>query len=344
MVKNPVTNWEYSLETEAKRLVFSASQIANGFYFKNNFIVLPIVPKNCQASAVIFPKLDYLSIPKFWELAKSHSVDLPTPDSHPLLKPVKNLLEPKLPSPPNYQRVQSLWQQAQGKIFDAINNIFHFPTDNVVNSITIYPSFYGTTCSFNKVKTFPADITIYIRSPFNLYKIIEALLTSLTRHRICTQFKSRWIESELLIDWMLTNSKLKPIIAKYDSSTYYPTTKTARRQQQPRVQRKSLKYLQTLGINFEHNTLSFNQDQILANKKPITNLTTQEKTILKALIENRNQIIDFDQLGNLLFTHNDYSLYAISKAIQRLRNKLKQNNVPPNIIKTFRNQGYLLAN
>ena len=51
------TVWEYSIKTEAERLLHCAHQMAVGFYRVNNFIVLPYTPKIGGAHIVTFPDL-----------------------------------------------------------------------------------------------------------------------------------------------------------------------------------------------------------------------------------------------------------------------------------------------
>ena len=76
-------------------------------------------------------------------------------------------------------------------------------------------------------------------------------------------------------------------------------------------------------------------------------LTTQEKNILTQLEKNRNHITTFEEIGKAMWGNNwakNYSLYAISKAIQRLRKKLHKNGFPTEVIHTERKKGYMLNN
>ncbi|MCU0287429.1 MAG: helix-turn-helix domain-containing protein, partial [Acidobacteria bacterium] len=73
--------------------------------------------------------------------------------------------------------------------------------------------------------------------------------------------------------------------------------------------------------------------------------TPREKSVFNLLLNNSHQIVTIDQIGETLFpdTPNDFSLYSVSKTIQRLRDKLEQNGISGSIIQTKRHGGYLLA-
>jgi DNA-binding response OmpR family regulator len=63
------------------------------------------------------------------------------------------------------------------------------------------------------------------------------------------------------------------------------------------------------------------------------------------LIENSNSFVSFDAIAdNFSDSDENFSLYAISKTIQRLRNKLETNGISGSYIQTLRGQGYLLKN
>ena len=80
-------------------------------------------------------------------------------------------------------------------------------------------------------------------------------------------------------------------------------------------------------------------------KKPVVNLNPTEKILLKHFIEKENQVVSFDEIADIIFkSDEEYSLYAIAKKIERLRNKLEENGISGSYIQTLRGQGYLLKN
>ena len=64
-----------------------------------------------------------------------------------------------------------------------------------------------------------------------------------------------------------------------------------------------------------------------------------------SLIRNSNTVTEIDDIGSVIFKSEDnFSLYAISKTIQRLRDKLEANGISGSYIQTLRGKGYLLKN
>ena len=72
-------------------------------------------------------------------------------------------------------------------------------------------------------------------------------------------------------------------------------------------------------------------------------LTRQEYQLLSNLIENPRNMLTFDEIADILWPNGeDYSLWAITKLIERLRKKLSQNGISPHLIQTKRKKGYSL--
>jgi DNA-binding response OmpR family regulator len=78
---------------------------------------------------------------------------------------------------------------------------------------------------------------------------------------------------------------------------------------------------------------------------PTDNFSPREKAILNLLLSKSGVLVTTDEIGDILFSKQpeSYSLYAISKFIQRLRDKLEQNGLSGSFIQTKRGEGYLLA-
>ncbi len=59
----------------------------------------------------------------------------------------------------------------------------------------------------------------------------------------------------------------------------------------------------------------------------------------------RSQIINLEEIYEIISNTGgtpEFSLYAISKTLERLRKKLEENNLSGAIIQTVRNQGWVL--
>jgi biotin operon repressor len=154
-----------------------------------------------------------------------------------------------------------------------------------------------------------------------------------------------WQESELLSDWLVARSSINTVIKKFANENYLPTIKGVRVKEQAKLIAQSNEFYKKLGIPVEGKVFGLNGLTPEINKKPIENLNNSEKKLMKLLIQNENETVEIDEIGDEIFgTDSDYSLYAISKMVERLRKKLEANGISGSYIQTLRGKGYLLKN
>lgn len=340
-----LTNWKYSIDTEVDRIIHCAHQIAVGFYKINNFIVLPKYHGPNSANIVIFPNYKYHEITKFWSnVAK---VDIQTyphiidKEFHSICK--KHLFVVNLEDP-RYEEIKERWNKAEVEILKTIFEMLP-EKKGVLKKITIQPSKLGTSCSFS-YKITNGEIIISLRDDQGIHAITEAIITSLTRDDVYKKLEGTWQESEIITDFLVTQTKLAKVLQKYEGKDkYIPTIKGTRVKDVGNLQKLSDEYYKKLNIpNFDK---PFNLNGLTPeiNKKPILNLTPKEKQVMYLLIKNSNNIISFDQISDIIFSSDDdFSLFAMAKFIQRLREKLEKNGVSGSFIQTIRSKGYLLKN
>lgn len=339
------TTWEYSIESEANRLIQCAYQIIIGFYKTNNFIVLPYNPNISSVNIVTFPFLHYIKIPRFWEQAKKSNVkDLPVKIDKNLLNATINLLEKELTKKPDYENTKKLWAKAEKSVLEAIYKVLPSKI-NKITKITIYPTLFGTGCSFNWINR-KGEIIIYLREGQGIHTIAEAIITSLTRVDIYEKLEGLWQESEIITDYLVTETSISKVLQKYEKTeNYIPTLKGVRIKEQAKLLAESEEFYKKLGIPSFTKPFGYNGLIPELFGKPVANLTETEKKVLLSLIRNSNTVTEVDDIGSVMFKSEDnFSLYAISKTIQRLRNKLEENGISGSYIQTLRGKGYVLKN
>ncbi len=339
------TVWKYSQKTEALRLLHAAHQIAVGFYKVNNFIVLPNNTKDNSANIVTFPFLAYNKIPRFWKKVSFIDIgNLPVKVTPDLVQETSTLLQLENIPKPKYLHTQKLWAKAESEVISEIYKIMPVYS-NKIKKITIYPTAFGTGSSFNFV-TKDGEIVLYLREDKGIATITEAIITSLTRADIYKDLDGIWQESEIITDWLITKTSINNVLKKYDKQySYLPTIKGVRVKQRAKLLAESEEFYKSLGLFSNKKMFSLNGLTPEINKRPVENLSATEKVILRLLIQKAGGIISFDELGNELFKdEGDFSLYAITKSIERLRNKLEANGVSGSYIQTLRGKGYLLKN
>lgn len=334
------TIWEYSPRTEGLRLLHNSHQIATGFFRANGFLVLPLGHQATGDHVVYTPDLPYLSVPRFW--AKSSRIDastLPLQAPSDLVHSVTKLLASSPIPAPNYAVTESLWTAHQDQIISMIYQLIPGKKDAIKN-ITIYPTVISTGCSFNAPSTFPAPIYLWLRADKGVASIVEALLSALTRRDVYTKLDGLWQESEIIVDWLLTFSPLADILKRVDPIGLEPTLtiKSTRSKQHASLTQESQSFLQKIGapVVSPHSFTSL----------PQNGFSPREKEVLDLLVSRSPRVVSMDDIGDLLFKDNpdSYSLAAIAKTIQRLRDKLEANGISGSFIQTKRGEGYLLVN
>jgi len=332
-----VTKWEYTRDHEILRILHGAKAIANGFYKLNGFIVLPYPQFHSHGRIVPFPDLPYLNIPRFWEKAAKIDIkNLPSDNfkiDPVLISQVGKLCE-KVDFPtPDFSQTQKIWSKYETQIIKTIYSLIPSKKDSI-SKIHVWPTLFDTTTSFNICTTSPQDIYIWLRQDQGIAAIIEAILTSITRNDVYENLDGIWQESEFLVDWLITYSPLNTIIKQADPNWKSNLTiKNTRSKQDGSLTEKSALFMDKLGIpSINHTTISS------------INFSPREKEIIDLLSSVSPHAVSNDQIGNILFRQNpdDYSLFAISKTIQRLRDKLEQNGISGSFIQTKRGEGYLL--
>lgn len=340
------TEWNWSLETEARRIIHCAYEMANGFFRVNNFYVVPPESKANSPLTVAFPNLPYHSIPRFWEKCKQQDVfNFPLNFDPELVKATSELLANSNLSAPDRSTVEKTWEKTSGPILETIGKLIPDKA-NAISKIIIHYTRFGTTVSFSVASKFPTPVEMHLRDDQDIWAITEAILTAITRREVYDNLSGLWSESELLVDWLLMRSALTPVLKKFQPiSTFIPTVKYTRMKQSANLMKISEEYYRKLGVPVLDKVFGIKNDAPTITGKVVENLTPREIQILKLLIENNNSVVEIDKLSDIIFNEGEeFSLWAIAKVVQRLRDKLEQNGVSGSFIQTLRGQGYILKN
>ncbi len=342
------TTWEYSSQTEVLRILNIAHAISNGFIKLKNWLLIPYGSKYSKLlNAITFPDLPYHTIPRFWEKALNQvSTDkLPIEADPELIKAVSTLLE-KHPLPkPNIEKLQSLWERVDNEVFEALATIipgFY----NKVEDIVIEPTVSGAWASFDVAKKFPTTVRIYLREDAPLSVLVWSIISDLTRNEVYTDLEGSWEESQILADWLVKKSTISSLLAKYELQEQLTISlKHLRSKQDKKAIHESQEFCKRLGLSTNTDIFAVIDDRVTANGNKLEILTFKEKSIMRLLIDSKNKLVDFDEIGSYIFDHeDDFSLWAIAKFIQRLRDKLEKNGISGSFIQTVRGQGYILRN
>lgn len=333
-MKIPATIWNYSSLTEALRILSTAYQIRNYFYTKKGFYVLPYSLAQ-QPKVVFFPNLPYKKIKNFWQKVKL-SPQLLLEKNDPIINQLIQLLPAQKP---DFLTTQKKWQNNQIKIWQKLSEFLpkYF---SEVKILEIRSTIYGSICSaYSFWLKDKSKIIIYLRSDADYSHIIEAMLIDRLNKLSPASYRS-WEQLEAVQDFLISET----VFASYFQN-YQPTITNLNQKQQGKLAKESKDYLRFLGFPMEE-FFTIKNSKIYLKNKPLVNLfSPTEEDILTYLINHKNQVVSFDQIADIIWkdqSDEKFSLYAISKTVERLRKKIELAGVFPEIIQTVKKKGYLL--
>lgn len=331
-----ITTWEYSPITAAKRLFQTAHQISVYFYQINRFLVLPErLPSTIgHHHVVFFPDLEYSQIHSFWDIARKIDTSKPIAVPEVALTQLAQIISNEKPE---WKTLAEQWQSIEPKVLTFIYDLIPHARKSLQH-IKIYPTLYGTVCSFSLISPQEPTLHIDLRTDATVVNIVEAILSSLAWQSAHTELKGTWSESEMIADWLITQTALRDILSEYIQD-YQPTIATVRTEQQTKLKQISDEYIRKLGFYPKHSLLTLKDATLYHNDKPVFDLTEKEQQVLSILVQKGK--ISTDELGEIIFANEyDYSLYAIAKFIERLRRELEHNGLTGSYIQTIRGYGY----
>lgn len=339
----PKIHWEYSENTELNRLLYTVAYIFKNFYSSGGFVILPNKDKYKSESTVIFPKIPLQQIHNIEKKLNSIKITgLTTFDlAHDDLKhELKGILENfDYLKPPKYSELEKNFKKIKDAFFDDLATLSNVLGFKELNKIKIFPTKFGTKNSFTVLHK--GKIEIYLRDDTNVSNIIHSIICALTREKLLTKYSAMWQEAQMVADYIVLESNISKYLSKDFTTALHATKKAQFSDKTIETQNKLLKHI---GFLTKKPEFRVENNQIFYGKTHIKGLSYFEEYALTKMIHRRGEIINHDDVFDYLCVNTDeFSFYAISKSIERLRRKLEQNNIPSNVIRTVRGEGYMLS-
>lgn len=337
----PKTEFTHSLDLESRRLLFLAAKLPTNVLQNRGFLVLPKLPPVPLKSCIIFPDLAYSGIPNFWTRCARLKLSTPIQAPNKLISETSNIVRHEY-QVTRYNRAQNRllveWQGLE-KLF--WHNLFTLFPEQVgrVKRVNIYLTQYGSLTSFSLISQNVDTIHIYARLDCQLYKLIWTILASLFRDSMETELKYTWYEIEAVIDWLTHKSSLNPA-----KTSAIPTVTSLRSTQLAYYQQKSREYLRSLNLPTLGHSWIKTGDIIYYGDKKVTNLSHNEQLLLEVLLAKQGETVKYETIIVNVWGENAVmSDWAITKQVQRLRDKLTAHNIPRSVIQAHRKTGYCLV-
>lgn len=333
----PKTTFVWNEDTEAERIFYTSATAACGFFYEKNFIVLPHLTRG-SASCVHLPHLDFTRIHDYWNIVKNtdDSAYISVPET--VRVAIKTLLPKSETQNINILRNREDNWKAVEKVFWKYVQNLRLNDSLHIKHLEVRVTSYGTISSYLRPKNKKDILICYLRKDMSVAHLAEIILTALFR-QIQRKLKLPWETTEGMVDILLTHSPLAKYFHSY-KPTLYATNSTTEH-----MHIQSSSYLRLLGLSYEK-PFSIIKNTVYYLKKPIEHILTHSQIkIMKFLIQNENIVVEYDILGNILWkSEEDYSLWAITKQLQRLVANLKSYGVPESMFHIVRGKGFMFTN
>jgi hypothetical protein len=344
--KQPRSRWVSDLRSETLRVLYTCASIAQEVYLDNQFVVLPALPRSMQSMSVILPKLTAFQSPLFWKRVRAFvKRTIPVQADDQLIQ----MVEPELASilaaedqPIEWAKLQRNWRAIAPAFYQALDMVIPGAREKI-SLVTIIPTRYGTRSSFSAHGTFPANIAMYLRQDATVRNIAEGIVSALTRADVLEHFKVRWDQAKVLVDWILERSSVALVLrglVKVDDKA------GMRKQQIEHIFKKSKNYCKEAWIPFQQDKEG-GSFEVLDNSAILVGgrqyaLSYQEYALLQSFLSQRGQTVSYDILADAVFPSGSFSLFALAKAVQRLRTTMRTAGLDPGLIQSVRGVGYVL--
>lgn len=332
----PKTNFIWTSDTEALRIAHVCGNISMGFFQQEKIAVLPYLPRP-ECGVVVLPELYFGEIDHFWpDVIKHMDILYPKLDDEMtfnLKKLAGSVVDVDLAC---LSEKENLWREKEKDFYEIINVIFP-QTQRMINEIEIRLTNFGPNVSWSIPQgKYDQNQIIFLRKDVPIDHIAEAIVTVVNRSP-GWEDKFTWRESEQFVDNLMTETSLRDLFPNF-----VPTLQSFD-QDYKEFESESKKYLKKLGFPVKDKKMVVKNELVTYEGKNISKqLSHRENCLLVIFLENTNKVLDYDQLSEILWKDEEqFSLWAMNKAIGRLRQKLAKLGIRKDHLKPVYGEGYI---
>lgn len=337
--------WVYEKNNDIYRLNYTFSRIFGGFYINRGIPLMPISVKSNEKKVVKLPDCEFDEILKYrnkflyphdkYKIVENVDVDIYS---------IFSVIAGNEMGFESVRLVEKRFDEVKTK-FEKFCAQFFANIDLTNVEITVYPTHYGTQSSYDILLPSQSSLGIFFRNDSSLEDLVSVILSGLFYYNLQENYLASWMESQTLIYWLMQETSLVNILgldrSKLKDSMIYKIKNGYSKQ----VRDISEKLNSKLRLNLKRIRFELIQDKIFKDGKEVVGLVEWEKNVLKYFLKNQDRIIEYNQISNVLNIHDDdYSLWAIAKRIQRLRDKMDELGLGGYIIQNVRGKGFMLNN
>ncbi len=313
-----------SPESEKERLLYALESVANGFYPRHGYLVLPKPEKGYEQYTVVIPEIVKNFSKLFWQDAAKYGGCMPKIIAKRMWKEARDISLPSV-STDKVSEFKNKWIEIEEKAISAIHK--YFPSEiKWVKSVEVKLTKVGSGSShYLLVKRKNQHLSMAIREDMAADQIINLFVLALI-YPLEKELYLSFTHRQTLRNFILSRKEFKNLTdlkPEIFDNIKVPIS----------LKKKSEEYIKYLGIP---NII----DPIKVIKDNATRFGSKEYKLLMELIRKKGEVLSYDEIADLIWGEGKFKSYwAINKIIQRINKKIK--NLKTNYqIKGVRGIGY----
>lgn len=325
--------------TEIERLVHACAVSASGFYNRNGFVILPKVEISFREVVVVLPELEYRSIPYFWQrvmvVPTQFSMNVP----HDVQRDIEKLTTKSLAGV-SEARLAS-WVKGWGQVetvFWEVVGLF-FPEEiGYIKQVEVRVTHYGSSSSFSFLERKRGQkLIVYVRDDSGVAEIAESIVTALLYPDRET-YGFSWSRREAIVDFFMTRKEMRTLFPHYK-----PTLSGISRVTMG-IKEKSELFMRKIGMVYGQRKIEILSGILFVKDVNVDRgFGPLERKVIGLLTSKQGELVTFDEIEDVIWGQGEMkSLWAITKLMQRIRNKLIKCGLSENCLRTLRGRGYVL--
>lgn len=338
--------WIYNKDNDIYRLNYTFSRIFSGYYYDRGIPLVFNDTKIREKNVVRLPRFKPQQLLQYKKYFPSTSYE-----KFRLMSEVGDFVYPYLESllnkRQNFEQIVQVEDQFNKISQDFIGFITKFFSHIELKGldIQVYPTMYGTQASNDILKPSEKTFAVFIRNDAGIYELVAAILTGLMQYGLQENYLSGWLETQTLVNWLIRQTVLSELVGCtnqeasvnmiYKIKTGYPFE----------IVTKSNEINEALNIASNKLHLEIGHGNKIYFNNRALGLINWERDIMIKFLENPQKVLDYYEIADVLeIKEESFSLWAISKRIQRLRETLDKQGVGGYKIQNVRGQGFILSN
>ncbi len=316
----------------------NAKDISNGFFSRTRAVVLPYD----NGKDWYFP--DYKLFKE-----KEYVNHLSRYDDHDFLNIDEVLFEKTkevfdlYPKEEGFKEEIGIIERDKEEFLKSFETIFDL---SIVEKIVLIPSLFGTNGTFNRTKLSNGKYILFASFKKSRTSSIPAALIGAYLIVVTELYPSKsfftFVQTQSIISFLDKHSKLSRFFKSKNGKVQ--NTIDLLNEDRGKYVLESAKYMKELGIEIGNN-FTYDEQGVYFNGKFLKGLQKKESDILKLLIDNSSKIVTFDMIADTYWkdqVDEKFSIYSISKIIEKIRKSLSENGIKVSVISTVRKRGYML--